>query len=86
MRIHTNKARTCEGHFFVHVAPGDAVAAVLADPGEVVPVLVRRGQLQDLGGLLEGRVQRLVPSKRRAEKGDIAERQARRRHTGHTGG
>ena len=51
--------RTSERHGFVDHAAGDAVAAVLADPGKVVPVLVRRGELQDLGGLLEDRVQRL---------------------------
>ena len=59
-----NKARpgpshTGEGHGFVDHAAGDVVAAVFVDPGEVVLVLVRRGQLQDLSGLLEDRVQRL---------------------------
>lgn len=56
---HHASTRTCEWHGLVDVAPRHAVAAVLADPREVVLVLVRRGELQDLGSLLKNWVQRL---------------------------
>lgn len=48
---------TCKRHGLVDEATRFAGAAVSADPRKVVRVLIRRGELQDLGGLLEHGVQ-----------------------------